>query len=134
MEDATRTHRGPREGMDGMHGGSPTLPIGHRVSLPGHFDVPVILEDARALGVNGSGGYECRVRLPDGRLDEGVISVDEARALAGTGEVMRWLDCLNRSPATKGGASDYLYRQFREELPRWEPIKWRRAIPRNGTG
>ncbi len=28
-------------------------------------------------------GYECRVRLPDGRLDEAVISVDEAQVLAG---------------------------------------------------
>jgi hypothetical protein len=34
-----------------------TLPIGQRVSLPGHFDVPVVLEDARALGNDGSGGY-----------------------------------------------------------------------------
>jgi len=31
-----------------------TLPIGQRISLPGHFDVPVILEDARALGPDGS--------------------------------------------------------------------------------
>ncbi len=38
--------------------------IGHRISLPGHFDVPVILEDVRALGTDGSAGYECRVRLP----------------------------------------------------------------------
>lgn len=58
-----------------------SLPIGQRVNLPGHFDVPVILEDARALGENGSGGYECRVRLPDGSLDEAVISVAEATAL-----------------------------------------------------
>ena len=28
--------------------------IGHRGSLPGHFDVPVILEDVRALGADGS--------------------------------------------------------------------------------
>ncbi len=58
-----------------------TLPIGQRVLLPGHFDVPVILEDARALGSDGSGGYECRVRLPDGSLDEAVISAAEAQAL-----------------------------------------------------
>ena len=58
-----------------------TLPLGQRISLPGHFDVPVVLEDARALGENGSGGYECRVRLPDGSLDEAVISVAEAKTL-----------------------------------------------------
>lgn len=58
------------------------LPVGQRVSLPGHFDVPVVLEDARALGADGSGGYECRVRLPDGTLDEAVISTAEAAALA----------------------------------------------------
>ncbi len=61
------------------------LPIGQRISLPGHFDVPVILEDARALGPDGSSGYECRVRLPDGTLDEAVISLSEAAALAGVG-------------------------------------------------
>src|SRR5574341_1511243 len=55
------------------------LPIGQRISLPGHFDVVVILEDARPVGP----GYECRVRLPDGTLDEAVISGDEARALSG---------------------------------------------------
>lgn len=59
--------------------GGEGLPIGRTVSLPGHFDVPVKLEDARPLG----NGYECRVRLPDGTLDEAVISLDEARALAG---------------------------------------------------
>jgi hypothetical protein len=56
-----------------------TLPIGQQVSLPGHFDVPVFLEGARALAK----GFECRVRLPDGTLEEAVISVEEANALAG---------------------------------------------------
>ncbi|MHC5057438.1 MAG: helicase-related protein [Planctomycetota bacterium] len=45
--------------------------------------MPVILEDARPLSPEGTSGYECRVRLPDGTLDEAVISADEARALAG---------------------------------------------------
>jgi len=58
--------------------------IGHRVSLPGHFDVPVVLEDIRALGADGSAGYECRVRLPDGTLEEAVISPAEAATLFGT--------------------------------------------------
>jgi hypothetical protein len=39
------------------------FPLGQRINLPGHFDVPVILEDARPLGDGGAGGYECRLRL-----------------------------------------------------------------------
>lgn len=55
--------------------------IGQRIILPGHFDVPVVLEDARPLGSDGSAGYECRVRLPDGTLDEAVISAEEAASI-----------------------------------------------------
>lgn len=54
-----------------------TLPIGQQVSLPGHLDVPVFFEAARALAK----GFECCVRLPDGTLEEAVIPVDEANAL-----------------------------------------------------
>jgi len=54
--------------------------IGQRIILPGHFDVPV-LEDARPLGSDGPAGYECRVRLPDGTLDEAVISSEEAASI-----------------------------------------------------
>lgn len=57
--------------------------IGQRIILPGHFDVPVVLEDARPLGSDGSAGYECRVRLPDGTLDEAVISAEEATSIFG---------------------------------------------------
>jgi len=57
--------------------------IGRQISLPGHFDVPVVLEDIRPLGGDGSAGYECRVRLPDGTLDETVISPTEAVKLLG---------------------------------------------------
>ncbi len=57
--------------------------IGQRIILPGHFDVPVVLEDARPLGSGGSAGYECRVRLPDGTLDEAVISAEEATSIFG---------------------------------------------------
>ena len=57
--------------------------IGQRVMLPGHFDVPVILEDARPLGSDDLAGYECRVRLPDGSLEEAVISAEEAAAVLG---------------------------------------------------
>ncbi len=60
-----------------------TTYIGQRISLPGHFDVPVILEDARPLGSNASSGYECRVRLPDGSLEEAVISAAEAASILG---------------------------------------------------
>jgi hypothetical protein len=55
------------------------LPVGQQVSLPGHFDAPVMLEAARPLAK----GYECRVRLPDGTLDEAVISEQEAAAVVG---------------------------------------------------
>ena len=57
--------------------------IGTQISLLGHFDVPVNLEDARPLGVNGSAGFECRVRLPDGTLEEAVISPEEAAEILG---------------------------------------------------
>jgi len=57
--------------------------IGRRIALAGHFDVAVTLEDARPLGPDGAGGYECRVRLPNGTLDEVVISPGEAAAITG---------------------------------------------------
>lgn len=52
--------------------------MGSRVTLTGHFDVPVVLDNARPLGTDGSAGFECRVRLPDGAIEEAVISPDEA--------------------------------------------------------
>ena len=55
------------------------LPIGQQVCIPGHFDVLVVLEATRPLGK----GFECRVRLPDGSLDEAVLSEQEARASVG---------------------------------------------------
>jgi superfamily II DNA or RNA helicase len=57
------------------------LPVGCSVPLPGHFDTPVVLEEVRRIG----DGYECRVRLPDGTLDEVVISKEEAAALTARG-------------------------------------------------
>ena len=57
--------------------------IGQRIDLPGHFDVPVILEDVRPLGPDDLAGYECRVRLPDGTLEETVISLEEASSIFG---------------------------------------------------
>ena len=60
--------------------------VGRRIFLQGHFDVPVILEDARPLGTDGSAGYECRVRLPDGALEEAVISSEEAATISGVRE------------------------------------------------
>jgi hypothetical protein len=56
------------------------LPIGQQVSLPGHFNVPVVLEAARPVGR----GFECRVRLPDGSLDEAVLTAEEAATLTGS--------------------------------------------------
>jgi superfamily II DNA or RNA helicase len=55
------------------------LPIGQKVALPGHFDQSVTLEGVRPLGR----GFECRVRLADGSLDETVISAEEAQILIG---------------------------------------------------
>jgi hypothetical protein len=54
-------------------------PVGRRVSLPGHFAEPVVLESVRPLGE----GSECRVRLTDGSLDEVVLSAEETRELRG---------------------------------------------------
>lgn len=53
------------------------FPLGQRITLAGHFDQPVVLEEVSALG----SGFECRVRLSDGTLDETVISTDEAAKL-----------------------------------------------------
>jgi SNF2 family DNA or RNA helicase len=55
------------------------FPIGQKVVLPGHFDQAVTLEGVRPLGR----GFECRVRLADGSLDEAVISEEEAQILIG---------------------------------------------------
>jgi superfamily II DNA or RNA helicase len=49
------------------------FPIGRRISLPGHFAEPVVLESVRALAT----GCECRVRLADGSLDEVVLTQAE---------------------------------------------------------
>ena len=57
--------------------------IGQQVSLPSRFDIPVVLEAARPLAK----GFECRVRLPDGTLDEAIISTEEAEVLAGSTSV-----------------------------------------------
>ena len=53
--------------------------IGQRIELPGHFAQPVLLESVRAVGQ----GFECRVRLPDGRLEEVVLSQEETSSLLG---------------------------------------------------
>src|SRR3972149_5046044 len=58
------------------------LLVGQRLLLSGHFDVPVVLEQARPRGA----GYEGRVRLPDGRLEEAIISAAEAEKLTQTVE------------------------------------------------
>jgi superfamily II DNA or RNA helicase len=54
-------------------------PIGQRIRLLGHFSDPVVLEAVRPLG----GGFECRVRLPDGTPDEAILSAEEAEAAFG---------------------------------------------------
>src|SRR5262245_14638301 len=57
----------------------PQFPVGRRVALPGHFAELVVLESVRRLG----DGCECRVRLPDGSLEELILSRDETTALSG---------------------------------------------------
>jgi len=62
---------------------SSILPVGQKITLPGHFDHDVTLEGVRPLGK----GFEFRVRLASGMLDEAIISESEALALIGdTGE------------------------------------------------
>ena len=58
--------------------------VGRQLSLSGQFDAPVVLEDARPLGTNGASGFECRVRLADGTLEETVISPEEVAAILET--------------------------------------------------
>jgi hypothetical protein len=55
------------------------LPIGQAISLPRHFDTSVVLEEARRLGTS----FECRLRLPDGRLEEIVIAAAAASGAGG---------------------------------------------------
>ena len=73
--------------------------IGNRVDLTGHFDVPVEMEDVRPLGAGGSAGFECRVRLADGTLEEAVISSQEAAAIIGAGSTS---EEAARQPADAG--------------------------------
>jgi hypothetical protein len=61
-----------------MGGTNAQLPIGQQVSLPGHFALPVVLESASPVAQ----GFECRLRLPDGTVQEATISLEEAAALA----------------------------------------------------
>jgi SNF2 family DNA or RNA helicase len=57
--------------------------IGRQVSLSGHFAALVRVEAARHLG----GGWELRVRLPNGQLEEAVLSEAELeQLLAGISE------------------------------------------------
>ena len=51
--------------------------VGERLELPGHFVGPVAVEHARPLG----DGAELRVRLPNGELDETVLSADDLALL-----------------------------------------------------
>lgn len=61
-------------------GNDQDFPIGQQINLPGHFAESLLLESIRPLGT----GYECRVRLADGSLEEVVISAEEAGVLADT--------------------------------------------------
>ena len=52
--------------------------VGTRLPLPGHFVGPVTVEHVRPL----DGGVELRVRLPDGELDETVLTADDLEGLS----------------------------------------------------
>jgi SNF2 family DNA or RNA helicase len=54
-----------------------SFPIGSQIRIEGHFATTVILEHARKIGSS----YELRVRLPDGTLDETILSEQEAAKL-----------------------------------------------------
>ena len=67
------------------------FPIGQRISLPGHFTEPVVVEPVRSLG----NGCECRVRLSDGSLEAVARSRGETAQLeehAGIPETTRLVD------------------------------------------
>ncbi len=53
--------------------------INHKVLLKGHFEHLVIIEDARSLG----NCFELRVRLPNGHLEEAVLTQEEIDNLLG---------------------------------------------------
>jgi SNF2 family DNA or RNA helicase len=53
--------------------------INQKVFLKGHFEHPVIIEDVRSLGNN----FELRVRLPNGHLEEAVLTQEEIDNLLG---------------------------------------------------
>lgn len=52
--------------------------IGKKVYLSGHFNDQVTIEAVREI----LGGYEIQVRLPDGSLDEAILSLAEATLIA----------------------------------------------------
>lgn len=61
---------------------SSQFPIGKKIHLSGHFNEPVILEAIREI----FGGFELQVRLPDGSLDEAILSTEEAAKITGKTE------------------------------------------------
>ena len=58
------------------------FPIGQKINLPGHFNEPVILEAIREI----FDGFELQVRLPDGSLDEAILSPEEVAKITGKTE------------------------------------------------
>ncbi len=61
----------------GMNEGAGQELVGRRLTLEGHFHGPVLVEGVRALG----SGIELRVRLPNGQLEEAVLSEAELEQL-----------------------------------------------------
>ena len=57
-------------------------PIGQKINLPGHFNETVTLEAVREI----FDGYELRVRLSNGSLEEAILSSEEATIILGEPE------------------------------------------------
>jgi len=68
-----------------MNSNQPISQIGQRISLPGYFDVPVMLEDTYPFSSYDSLSYKCRVRLPDESFEDAVIYDQEVAATIGLG-------------------------------------------------
>ena len=60
-----------------MNSSLPTSRIGQQISLPGHFNVPIVHEEARPFDSNHSQSCKCRVRLPDDTFGDAIIPAQE---------------------------------------------------------
>ena len=76
--------------------------VGSDVALPGHFVGRVTVEHVRPLGT----GAELRVRLPNGELDETVLSADDLAHLQFNGDGGRPYEMREGPPTVQPGEPD----------------------------